>query len=208
MKAKTRQLWEKQDRHPGDRLRLFQAVREAVGGHMVLYPGSFIDIAPSFGFPDVTYVDSDKRAAAFFGDEAGVREIIDQQKGSPIDPKIRFIHGDYSKPLDLSEGSFDLLVSLYAGFVSEACTRYLRVGGTLLVNPSHGDAAMASIDSRYRLGSVVQSGPTGYRVKATGLDEYLVPKRPVELSAELLHHLGRGIGYKKASFAYLFTRVT
>ena len=49
-----------------------------------------------------------------------------------VDPdshSVRFIEADYSDSLDLDDGAFDLLVSLYAGFVSEACTRHLRVGG-------------------------------------------------------------------------------
>jgi hypothetical protein len=40
----------------------------------VLYPGSFVDVAASFVFPAVTYVDSDGRAAKFFDDVEGVDE--------------------------------------------------------------------------------------------------------------------------------------
>ena len=79
---------------------------------------------------------------------------------------MRFIGADYTDPLGLDDGGFDLLISMYAGFISEHCTRYLRVGGTLLVNPSHGDAAMASIDPRYRLTGVVTSRSGGYSVTA------------------------------------------
>ena len=108
--------------------------------------------------------------------------------------------------LGLADESFDLLASLYAGLVSEYCTRYLRVGGTLLVNSSHGDAAMASIDSRYRLAGVVTSRAGNYRVSMDGLDSYLIPKRSVEVTAELLHRTGRGIAYTRSPFAYLFQR--
>jgi hypothetical protein len=75
-----------------------------------------------------------------------------------------------------------------------------------LVNPSHGDAAMASIDSRYRLRAVVTSRSGGYRISTAGLDSYLIPKSSVEVTAEFLHHRGRGIGYTKSPFAYLFER--
>ena len=37
----------------------------------------------------------------------------------------------------------DLLVSLYSGPLSGHCTPYLRVGGMLLANASHGDVALA-----------------------------------------------------------------
>lgn len=207
MKNSTGRLWQQQDRHPGDRLRLFRAIATAVPAESVLYPGSFVDIAASFAFPSVTYVDSDRRAASFFADELGVREIIDGQEGGPTAPDFRFIHADYATDLPLEASSFDLLVSLYAGFVSEACTRYLRIGGTLLVNPSHGDAAMASIDSRYQLSGVVLSRDGDYRVSTDGLDGYLIPKKPQEITAEALHASGRGIGYTKPAFAYVFERV-
>ena len=108
----------------------------------------------------------------------------------------------------VAEESFDLLVSLYASFISEACTRYLRVGGTLLVNPSHGDAAMASIDPRYELSGVVTSRSGDYRVTTENLDSYLVPKKPVDITPELLHERGRGIAYSKSPFAYLFERAS
>ena len=120
---------------------------------------------------------------------------------------VRFIGADYADALDLDDGEFDLLISLYAGFISEHCTRYLRVGGTLLVNPSHGDAAMASIDPRYRLTGVVTARSGRYSVSTRELDTYLVPKREVEVTRESLHASGRGVGYTKSPFAYLFERV-
>lgn len=207
MQSRTRRLWERQDRHPGDRARLFRAVGAAVAAERVLYPGCFVDVAASFVFPSVTYVDSDRRAAEFFAETAGVREIVASHAGAGAEPTIRFVPGDYTHDLGLSEGGYDLLVSLYAGFVSEHCTRYLRVDGTLLVNPSHGDAARASIDPRYRLTGVVQSRSGAYRVSTADLDSYLVPRSPVEVTPELLHRTGRGVAYTRSAFAYLFERV-
>jgi hypothetical protein len=65
-------MWVAQNRHTGDRLRLFTAVADTVAAETVLYPGSFVAIAPSFVFPAVTYLDEDKRAARFFADSEGV----------------------------------------------------------------------------------------------------------------------------------------
>jgi len=91
MLKRTRQLWEKQNRLVGDRTGLFAAVADAVEVNTVLYPGSYVDITPSFTWSCLTY-------------------------------------------LDLTDGSFDLLV-----------------------NSSHGDAAMASLDAQYRVDGVVVS---------------------------------------------------
>jgi hypothetical protein len=205
MNPTTRKLWADQDRHHGDRKRLFTAVRGAYGGENLLYPGSFVDVAPSFVYPTVTYVDTDKRAARFFSDHDGVSEIITSEGGAATE--FRFIHQDYREALDLSEESFDLLVSLYAGFVSEACVTYLKKGGILLAAPSHGDVAVASIDPRLELAGVVNSRSGEYEVKQDNLDTYLIPKSPVEITAEMLHERGRGIAYTKSPFAYLFRRV-
>ena len=207
MKTLTRKLWAKQDQHPGDRLRLFTAVSAAFDISTVLYPGSYVDVAPSFVFDEVTYVDTDRRAARFFSDVDGVDEIIAQQREAGSDTEWRFVPGDYASDLGLPIEHYDLLVSLYAGFVSEHCTRYLRVGGLLLVNPSHGDAAMASIDPRYRLVAVVTSRSGKYSVSRNDLDSYLKPKGPATISAEALHRSGRGVGYTKPAFAYLFQRL-
>lgn len=205
MKPKTTELWSKQDQHEGDRWRLFSAVAGAVDAKTVFYPGCYVDVAPSFVFDSVTYLDSDRRAPGFFADTDGVAEIIASHNG-PTAPDVTFIHGDYTDPLDLPDEGFDLLVSLYAGFISEHCTQHLRVGGTLLVNPSHGDAAMASIDPRYELSGVVISRSGDYRVSTTDLDRYLIPKKPQDITVDSLHASRRGVGYTTSPFSYLFTR--
>ena len=207
MKMNTRQLWDLQNRHPGDRLRLFRAVQAERSIRRALYPGSYVDVALSFVFQDVVYADMDRRAGQFFSDREGVAGIIAGQHAAPANPSFRFIQADYNEDLGLTEESFDLLVSLYAGFVSEACTQYLRVGGLLLVNGSHGDAAMAAIDPRYQLMGVVAPSRGGYRVKTSGLQDYLVPKRRTEITREILRETGRGIAYTKPSSAYLFERI-
>ena len=174
----------------------------------MLYPGSYVDIAPSFVFPSVTYVDSDKRCRRFFDDVDGVREIIAGHSGSPTSPEFDFILADYTGDLGLDPGSFDLLVSLYGGFVSDSCTRYLRVGGTLLVNPSHGDAALVAIDERYELRGVITARAGTYLIHTDGLDAYLRPKSgKVPLKEQVLTD-GRAVAYTKPAFAYLFERTS
>lgn len=97
----------------------------------------------------------DKRAAAFFAYTDGVRQIIGGHGGN-VNGQTEFLHGDY-RSLDLESESFDLLISLYAGFISEACGHLLRIGGLLLVNSSHGDAAIAALDPRFKPAAVVTS---------------------------------------------------
>lgn len=208
MDPRTAKLWAMQNRHDGDRRRLFATVAQAVDARSVLYPGCFVDIAASMVFDDVTYVDIDKRFTAFFADEVGVREIVDDERDNADEYTLRSIHADYQHELPITAESVDLLVSLYAGFVSEHCTQYLKVGGALLVNPSHGDAAMASIDERYELHGVITSRDGAYAFSSQGLDGYFIPKRGEPVTVERLHELGRGVAYTKSPFAYLFTRIS
>ncbi len=199
------------DRHPGDRVRLFAAIANHLDAVQVLYPGSYVDIAPSVWFETVVYADLDRRAAKFFANEDQVQVLVNAKRAAVghADPiaDISFHHLDYREQLPLEDESTDLLISLYAGFISEHCTRYLRIGGHLLVNPSHGDAAMASINPSYELSAVVTARSGDYAVRTDGLDGYLVPKKPQAITRERLLELGRGIAYTKSPFAYLFQRV-
>lgn len=207
VRKKTAELWAEQNRHFGDRHRLFSEVAETVDVATVLYPGSWCDVAASFVSPSVIYVDIDRRAAQFFEDAGGVREIIAAVDDAPVAPDVRFIPADYTESLPIATESIDLLVSLYAGPVSRHCTGYMRVGGVLLVNASHGDVALASIDPRYKLSGVVARLSGDYRVTTADLEAYLVPKQPVEVTSELIDRTGRGVAYKKQAFAYLFRRI-
>lgn len=84
----------------------------------------------------MTYLDVDRRAAPFFADTDGVDEIIDSDRNGGAPAEWSFQWADYTSRLTLPERHYDLLISPYAGFVSEHCTRHLRPGGLLLVNPA------------------------------------------------------------------------
>ena len=200
------------DWHPDDRVGLFDAVAQQLPATTpVLYPGSYVDIAPSVWFDTVTYIDTDKRAARFFAETDAVHELVRDKRRSvatrATELHLRFHHADYTDPVPAQDQSSGLLVSLYAGFISEHCTEALATGGTLLVNPSHGDTAMASIDPRYQLSGVINARSGRYQITTDDLDTYLIPKKRQNVTVEGLHASGRGIAYTRGAFAYLFTRV-
>lgn len=197
-------LWSKQNRHPGDRMALFTAVAAEFGTGRVLYPGSYVDVTASFVFADVVYVDTDARAKSFFSDRAALDELVEGNKRYPDPALVDFVRADYTSDLPLAEASFDLLVSLYAGFVSRACKRYLRTGGLLLANNSHGDASMASIDPDFQLVAAVNKRGGSYRATTRDLDSYLVPRQPIRITPELLEQRQRGVGYTRSPAAYVF----
>ena len=78
------------DYHPGDRIRLFEAVAKHVDSGPVLYPGSYIDIAPSVFFDEVTYVDMDRRATRFFAEADQVAQLVARQRVAAGRPPLEF----------------------------------------------------------------------------------------------------------------------
>ncbi|MDA0352819.1 MAG: hypothetical protein O3A10_11490 [Chloroflexi bacterium] len=114
-KLDVQRQFEEYDAHPGDRERMFRAVADRWPARArVLYLGSYIDASPSFVFPDVTYVDVDRRAARFFVDQDGVDALIRERRGDRTEAvsSWRFFQANYAEPLEVADGSIDLLVSL------------------------------------------------------------------------------------------------
>ena len=110
MLERTRQLWEKQDQLVGDRHGLFAAIAPAVDAETVLYPGSYVDIAPSFIWPSVTYVDLDRRAKQFFTDDDGVKALLAERTADCDLHSVQFIHTDYTSDLDLPDEARRLIL--------------------------------------------------------------------------------------------------
>jgi hypothetical protein len=190
-----------------ERLGLFQLLAEKYNVQRVLYAGSFVHVTPSFVFPDVVYVDNDNGAKKFFGN-SNFRKYVVRRKSYPQDPKIIYHFVDYRNGLEEEDKSFDLLISQYAGFVGQYCKRYLKKGGLLLANNSHGDAGVAALDEDYELIAVALVLNGKYRISENKLEDYFVPKsEKANVTKEYLIELQRGIGYEKSASAYIFRRV-
>lgn len=153
------------------------------------------------------YVDSYKQAKEFFNDPE-VHAFVEKRKRYTQKPEITFHHRDYRKRFGEPRESFDLLISQYAGFVSRHCGSYLKPGGILLANNSHGDASMASLDKNYAFIGVLQrKSDTRYTFSDSNLDSYFIPKKPMAITKQYLERIQRGIGYTKSATAYVFRKV-
>jgi len=200
------------DKHPDDRVRLFAAIVAVFAADSrVLYPGSYVDIGTSVWFDEVAYVDTDARAGRFFAQKRAVVDLINTKRAAvdrdtDVDPRVTFHHLDYQSRLPVDDSSCDLLVSLYAGFITEHCSRYVRPGGHLLVNNSHGDASMAALDAQNELVAALVSRSGSYRVVTADLGSFMVPKRGEPATVDELHETNRGIAFTKPAFAYIFKR--
>ena len=175
---------------------LFRLLKNTFEITRVVYPGSYIHISPSFIFQDVVYIDSDKKAKRFFQSDE-LNGLVLERKEYNGDPRITFLGMSYEVPIEEFHSQFDLLISQYAGFVSLTCKNYLRIGGYLLVNNSHGDAGLASIDEDYKLVATAHKSRGKYRLSHASLEEYFIPKENIVVTKELLQRIGKGIGYTK-----------
>ncbi len=191
----------------GDRSGLFAAVSSAWHPTRALYPGSYLDLSPSTAIPSVTYVDTDRRAARYFADEALVTAELQGRTRPGTDTDLAFLHADYTKPLPIPAAGFDLLISLYAGPVWDHCRQYLSSRGLLLANTSHGDASLAALDPTLRFVAAVHQRADKYRLDTANLDSYLIPKKPSAADPDTIRRQGRGIAYTKPAFAYVFETV-
>ncbi|CAH9050425.1 hypothetical protein PSECIP111951_00189 [Pseudoalteromonas holothuriae] len=190
-----------------EQIDLFQLLKDKFEIESVLYPGSYVHISPAFIFPHVVFIDSDKQANKFFKDYKYISYIIDRKVYS-ADPDVTFYAQDYTIPIPKLENQFDLLVSQYAGFISDTCKNYLKVNGYLLVNNSHGDAGLAAIDKDYKLVAAIKKSYNKYRLSISDLDAYFLPKKDVSINKESLHEARKGVDYKKTAPLYLFQRIS
>jgi hypothetical protein len=188
-----------------ERTALFQALSAEFDLQRGLYPGCFTHITPSFFVPEMVYVDTDKRCSAFFSDDATLPYITERKQYEQA-AFVTFYHADFSKEIPEPRQSFDLLLSFYAGFISEYCTHYLRPQGILVVNNSHGDAPLAYLNPNYQLIGVVNRQAERFKLAFENLDAYFVTKsgKPLD-KTEILHSM-RGPGYTKAPYAYIFQK--
>ena len=189
-----------------ERLELFQLLREKYNIASAIYLGSFVHVTPSFVYPITTYVEMDKRAKKFF-ENPDLDAFINARKIYAENPQIVFYAQDYQEKIAGEEEKYDLLISQYAGFVSRYGIRYLKIGGLLLANNSHGDASMAALDDDFEFIGVVLKQGSKYRVSEQNLSEYFIPKKPIEVTVEYLDRIQKGIGYTKTASSYLFRRV-
>lgn len=188
-----------------ERSELFQSIAEAFKTRRGLYPGSFAHITPSFFVPEMVYVDSDQRCPKFFSDDVTLQYIA-ERKRYPQPASVQFYAADYAKGIPEALDSFDVLFSFYAGFISEYCTQYLRAGGILVANNSHGDAPLAYLNPNYKLISVINRRAERFSFSSDMLDSYFLTKSGKPLVKEEILETMRGPAYTKAPYAYIFQK--
>lgn len=187
---------------------LFRELKRNYKIRKVFYPGSHVHITPSLIFSDVTYADSFRNTDKFFKDDVSI-DFIKHSKEYPEEPIIKFYQQDYNNPFTELNNDFDLVISQYAGFVGQAVKSYLRAGGLLVCNNSHGDASLAALDPNYKLVAVYRRySDQKFAISDQKLDEYLIPKSGKRPTKDFLVKSTKGIAYTKSPSGYIFKKVT
>lgn len=185
---------------------LFREIKKKFNPKKVLYPGCYVHITPSLVFPDVVYVDSFRKTSAFY-ECLDVKEFIETNKEYSTKSKFVFYQQNYSKDIPEKLKSFDAVLSLYGGLVSQAVKKYLKKNGILICNNSHGDATMASLDSDFELIAVFnRRSDDAFSISNKRLDQYLVPKGRKQITKKELKKTMKGIAYTKTPSGYIFMK--
>jgi hypothetical protein len=190
-----------------DRYDIFLEVSKNYNIKKALYPGSYIHITPSLVIPEVVYVDSDKKAISFFENKEEIVKYVEKNKIYEEKSKISFESKDYNSNLSISKNYYDLLISQFAGFVSQACKKYLKSGGILLANDSHGDATLAKVDNDFEFIGVLNFREDKYYISTENLDEYFTFKRKRPIDIDKVTKTMKGPKYKNNCDYYLFRKL-
>lgn len=186
----------------GNRKSLYRSVIKKYDIQSILYPGSHIDIAPSFLISNVIYVDNFKGAIRFFKDIEVIKEYINEHKEYDEPCEMRFINEDYTNPLDIAP--VDLIISQYAGFVGQATKKYLKSGGILLCNDSHADATLARFDQDYELVGIIDN--SGH-INRSNLGQYFKLAKDKTVDLEKVRQEMKGPKYTHKAQNYLFSKI-
>ena len=185
---------------------LFELIRERFQPIEVLYPGCSAHLTPAFSFPHVVFVDQDPEALAFFSDRERVLDLIGRRRKYRRRPYFQFFHQDFTQPLPVYKPAFDLLLALYTGGVSKACSAYLKTGGLLLTNNHQGDALDAAQDDQLELIAVVRKRKGKYRFEARGPGDVTEIKSRSKNVKRYLRNTSDGTEYIENQVYYLFRR--
>jgi len=174
-----------------------------------LYPGSWIHLTPSLVFPLVVYVDSLSNIKQMFDNP----QLIDYvRKHSEVsEPCIKAYERDYRRGIEEEKESFDLLISLNSGFVSQYCSQYLKKNGLLLANNSHYDAIKAYTDKEnYKVTGIF---PNSSKLKVKDLEEYFLTKNNLTITSDMVIENSKKspskakYQLKKKALYYLFKKI-
>lgn len=190
-----------------ERAGLFKLIKDEYGCSTVLYPGCSIHITPSFYFQHVVYVDISETARKFFRDNQNILSIINSNKKYKQSAYIQYIHSDYTMELPVKENNYDLLLSIYAGGVTESCRKYIKTGGIILSNNHQNDALQALNDSYVRLEALIRRKGKKYHIENCTDEKMLKALQGHSMTSKSMRNSGSGMEYVDNEHYFVFRKI-
>ena len=131
-----------------------------------------------------------------------IKKYIVENKEYEEPCDIVFMGQDYTRELNIEP--VDLIISQYAGFVGQATKKYLKAGGILLCNDSHGDATLSRFDDDFDFIGVIGKNN---RIINTKLDDYFVLPRSKTVDLVRVKEKMKGPKYELSAENYLFCKI-
>ena len=185
-------------------LELWKSLKRKYEITRVIYPGSYIQISPSFYFDFTIYIDNNKNANKFFKNKQEIKKFI---KSKNEKNKFKFYFQDYNDDVDEEINSFDLLISLYAGFVTDNNLKYIKKGGYILVNNSHNDAINCYHNKKLKLIGVTNGNKNDIKDSKQILNQCFIPKKPKKVEDFKKKKHMKTIGFTKSYKYYIFQKL-
>jgi len=98
-----------------------------------------------------------------------------------------------------------LIISQYAGFIGQDSKKFLKEGGYLLCNDSHGDATLAYHDSDYDFVGVITSRNA---IDSSNLDRYFKLKNNKSVDLEMVKKKMKGPKYTLCNENFIFRLIS
>ena len=162
----------------------FRLIKKRFRPQKVLYPGSWIHLTPSLIFPRVVYVDLPSKSSKKLLDPELVKYIEDHAEYQEK-PAIKFHYADYQSNFGEQKSSFDLLISLSSGFISQVCDQYLKRDGVLLANNEHHDASLAYTNPSFKLIGVFET-PKKYQESEETIHSYFATTKSIPITRDMV----------------------
>lgn len=185
----------------GNRKNIYKIVKDTFDLKSAIYPGSYIDIVPSLILEEVTYIDNFKKANTFFKQKNEIVKYIEENKEYSNPSYINFIYDDYSKVSNIE--MVDLIISQYAGFVGQETKQFLKIGGILLANDSHGDATLAYLDESYQFIATLDNDIINF----DNLEKYFFLSRKRMINLSEVSEKQKGPKYINNAQNYIFKKI-
>ena len=86
----------------------------------------------------------------------------------------------------------------------EATKQFLKTGGILLCNDSHGDSTLARFDEDFEFIGIINSGN---KFKNNNLENYFILSKERSINLEIVKEKMKGLKYKLSGGNYLFRKI-